>query len=77
MFWPPQLHFFCVRDTYKECLEFDQSVVEKLPSFVSSFRKHYKPAFLVRFVVSLILHICSWRVPWLHGCGRNAENVAK
>ena len=53
---------------FKECLEFEQSVVEKLPSFVKLVQYAYKSAFLVRFVVSLILHICSWRVPWLHGC---------
>ena len=28
-------------------------------------------------VVSLILYICPWRVPWLHGCDRNARNVVK
>ena len=26
-------------------------------------------AFLVRFVVSVILHIFPWRVSWLHGFG--------
>ena len=35
IFWLPQLHSFCVHDTkFKECLEFVQNVVEKLPSFV-------------------------------------------
>ena len=42
-------------------------------NFSISFRKVYKSA----FVVSLILHICLWRIPWLHACGRNARNVAK
>ena len=44
---------------FKECLEFEQSVVVKLPSFVklvSPFRKPiYKSTFLVRFIVYLIL----------------------
>ena len=47
---------------FKECLHFEQSVVEKLPSFVklvSPFRKTTsKSALMVRFVVSLLLHIC-------------------
>ena len=61
--------FFSYRD-------YGQLVVEKLPSFVKYLiQKVYKSAFLVRFVVALILHICLWRVPWLHGCGRNARNV--
>ena len=34
------------------------------------FQKTYKSAFLMGF-----LHICPWRVPWLHACGRNARNV--
>ena len=55
----------------QECLQFEHKVVVKFPSFYVSFRK------LVRFVVSLILYICSWRVPWLCACGRNARNVAK
>ena len=60
--------FVCWHMKFKECLEFEQSVVEKLPSFVKLVQYAYKSAFLVRFVVSLILHICSWRsslVAWL------------
>jgi len=45
---------------------------------VSPFRKPINhAAFLVSFAVSLVLHICPWRVPWLHACGRNTRNVAK
>jgi len=44
------------------------SVVEKLPNSIF-FQKAYKSVFLVRFVVSVILHICPWSVPWLHGFG--------
>ena len=47
---------------FKKCLQFEQSVVEKLPSYVklvSPFRKPTsKSALVVRFVVSLFLHIC-------------------
>ena len=41
---------------FKKCLQFEQCVVEKLPSFVKLlaifFQKSYKSVFLVRFVVS-------------------------
>ena len=50
---------------FKECLEFEQGVVKKLPSLVTSYL--LSDINLVKFVVSL--HICSWRVAWLHGCG--------
>ena len=57
-----------------------KSAVEKLPSFVklvdlSPFRnKHFWWGLLF---LSLILHICPWNVPWLHGFSSNATNVAK
>ena len=63
----------------------NQSVVEKLPSFVklvspfrgliTSFQEAYKSAYQLRYVVSLTLKQSS--VPWLYDCGRNARNVAK
>ena len=31
----------------------------------------------MRFVVSSILYICSWRVPWLHGCGSTGISLKK
>ena len=44
IFWLPQLHSFCVYDTkFKECLEFEQCVVEKLPSFVKLVFPFRKP----------------------------------
>ena len=55
-----------------------QSIVEKLSSFVNygiSSQKVSQLAFVVMFVVSLILYIWPWRVPLLHGCCRNVRNV--
>ena len=47
---------------FNKYLQFEQSIVEKLPYFVklvSPFRKPTsKTALMVRFVVSLFLHIC-------------------
>ena len=46
IFWLAQLHSFCVCDTnFKECLQFEQSVVQKLSS---PFRRLI--AFLVRLM---------------------------
>ena len=66
--WNP---FVCV--TQGVLTRLNQSVVEKLPSLVKSAFV----AILVKFVVSVILYMCSWRVLWLHSCGRNARNVSK
>ena len=44
---------------------FLKCVVKKL----ITFRKTYKSAFLVRFVVFVMLHICFGRVPRFHGFG--------
>ena len=55
-----------------------------LPSFVAFLSRYisisfqteaYKSAFLVRFVVSVMLHICLWRVPWLHGFGTEVPGM--
>ena len=44
-------------------------------SRISIVNKPIAYKLLVRFAVFIILHICPW-VPWLHGCGSNAKNVA-
>ena len=75
-------HFSCVSFGYvcnmqssRSAYNLNQSVVEKLLSFVKlvlrggtaplqiETGRYTISAFLVRFVVSLILHICPWRVP--------------
>ena len=63
---------------FKECLQFEQYVVEKLlfVKLVSPFRKPINHI-SVMFVVSVISHTSPWRVPWLHGCGRNARKNAE
>ena len=40
-----------------------------------SFQKAYKSAFLVRFVVSVMLHIHPGRVSWLHGFGTEMPGI--
>ena len=42
---------------------------KKILGYFNSFQKAYKSAFLVRFVVSVMLHIHPRRVSWLHGFG--------
>ena len=74
---PPSTHLSTALKL-NTCLQLNQSVAEKLPSFVqlvSLFRKPINQ----HSGVSLILFICPWRlggVPWLHGCGKNDRNVA-
>ena len=79
IFWLPQLHSFCVYDTkFKECLEFEQCVVEKLPSFVKlvfPFRKPIWPAFLVKFVV--FCTYAFWEVLGCMAMVTNTRNVTK
>ena len=65
---------------FKECLQFKQNVVEMLPSFVKLVfccRKRINQHFWGGLICCCfdLTHL-PW-VPRLHGCGRNARNVAK
>ena len=63
----------CARHiTLKKYLKFEQSVVEKLPSFaklVSPFRNSITSTSVEVSCFLLFDLTCSWRVPWLLGCG--------
>ena len=68
IFWLSQLHSFCAHDTkFKECLEFERNVVEKLPTsviLVSPFRKPKNQDFYCFFGLAYLL-IESSLVAWL------------
>ena len=60
------------------CVTHEALMIESECSWeASSLVKSAFVAILVRFVVSVILYICSWRVLWLHSCVRNARIVSK
>ena len=69
IFWSPQLHSVCVRDTssLKSAYNLNRVQLRNFPLSLNQYllQKAYKPIFLLRFVVSLILHIHPWVVPLL------------